>query len=137
MSCGDLSPDPALLETGPSPECCKGSPEVRAGLDLKMYSLLSSACLATSSHPSIHPNWDVMEPKLPAAGGPRGQPAPGSRVCEQHPRGQGLRGGVSSARRQLGSRKASGVLWSRGSGAVVPRNKEQGEQPLLGKPGKG
>lgn len=69
MSCGHLSPDPALWETGPSPEHCKGSPKVMAGLDQKMCILLSSACLATSSHLSVHPNWDVIEPELPAAGG--------------------------------------------------------------------
>lgn len=78
MSCGHLSPDPALWETGPSPEHCKGSPKVMAGLDQKMCILLSSACLATSSHLSVHPNWDVIEPELPAAGSPRGQPAPGN-----------------------------------------------------------
>lgn len=108
MSRGNLSPD--LLETGPCPECCKGSPEVTAGSDLRMCIVLSSACLATSSHLSTHPNWDVMEPKLPAAAGsPRGQPALGNRVCEQHLRGQGLRGGVASARSTAGLQES---LWS-------------------------
>lgn len=141
MWCGDLSPDPVLWETGPSPECYTGSPEVVAGLNQKMYILLSSACLATSSHLSIYPNSDVMEPKVPAAGSPRGQPAPGNRVCEQHLRGQGSEEVTPQPGAQLSSRKASGVRRSRGWGVAAPRNKEQGEQLLLprapGKPDKG
>lgn len=113
-----------------------------AGLDQKMRILLSSVCLATSSHFRVHPNWNVTEPRRPAAGSPQGLPAAGNQVYEQHLLGTGAEGEVAS---QLGELGLPASPWT--AGELVTRcccAQEQGtgrattltEPEALRKPGK-
>lgn len=136
--CAEIfAPTTALWEPGPGTELCKYNPKARAGFEQKICRFPSLLCLATSSHFSVHPNWNVTEPGR-AGRQPWGQPAPGKQVYEQQLRGTGAGRRLFLIQEQSsGSLQASGLLGSWGWVAAASRSKERGAQPLSHSPERG